>query len=171
MEPKPIVELHTYIFGILLMNSYDKCRYIFLATTIICSLSTLNWRVKWSRHVTYSQLQQSWGTASSLSSGINVRGAVSDNVMSLNGSFSLDVILMLFWCYSDVIPMLFWWTSMTKHTVYHYALYTEYSGIFSNKQLAPWCLIKILAESATILFLATNVNFQRKKTKNSTLFI
>ena len=31
MEPKPIVELHTYIFGILLMNSYDKCRYIFLS--------------------------------------------------------------------------------------------------------------------------------------------
>lgn len=54
---------------------------------------------------------------------------------------------------------------MTKHTVYHYALYTEYSGIFSNKQLAPWCLIKILAESATILFLATNVNFQQKKNK------
>ena len=41
MEPKPVVELHTHILGILLMNSYDT--EIFLVTTIICSLSTLNY--------------------------------------------------------------------------------------------------------------------------------
>ena len=39
MEPKSIVELHT--LGLLLMNSWDTKIY-FLATTIICSLSTLN---------------------------------------------------------------------------------------------------------------------------------
>ena len=39
MEPKPIVA-H---IGILLMNSCNIDIYIFLATIIICSLSTLNW--------------------------------------------------------------------------------------------------------------------------------
>ena len=39
MEPKPIVELHSHIVGILLMNSCNTDN--FLATTIICSLSAL----------------------------------------------------------------------------------------------------------------------------------
>ena len=41
MEPKPIVELHTQILGILLMNSYEI--KICLEATFIWSLSPLNW--------------------------------------------------------------------------------------------------------------------------------
>ena len=40
------------ILGILLMNSWDTQIY-FLATTIICSLSTLNWSVRRSRKMRY----------------------------------------------------------------------------------------------------------------------
>ena len=44
MEPKPIVELHTFY-----RHPTDKQlqhRYIFLATTIICSLSALNYNIE-----------------------------------------------------------------------------------------------------------------------------
>ena len=40
MEPKPIVELHTFRHP---TDEQLQHRY-FLATTIICSLSTLNWQ-------------------------------------------------------------------------------------------------------------------------------
>ena len=45
MEPKPISTCGIgHILGILLMNSYNTD--IFLATTIICSLSTLNGKIQ-----------------------------------------------------------------------------------------------------------------------------
>ena len=43
MEPKPIFCGIAHILGILLRNSYDT-QICFLATTAICSLSTLNHR-------------------------------------------------------------------------------------------------------------------------------